>query len=68
MLKSLLFGWSVQVPGEKPEDVRWYDVGVFKSLFCEVTQYYLSEEDQGAASNSQPSNTQEVSRRGNADV
>ncbi|XP_067110622.1 host cell factor 2 [Osmerus mordax] len=49
-----------QVPGEKPEDLRWYDVGVFKSLFCEVTQYYLPEDDQGAASNSQPSNTQEL--------
>ncbi|XP_078138056.1 host cell factor 2 [Centroberyx gerrardi] len=49
-----------QVP-EKPEDRVWFDVGVFKTLFSEVSHYYLPpDSDQAAAVSSRPTNTKEA--------
>lgn len=49
------------VCGEKPEDLVWYDVGVYKTLFSEVTQYFLpAEHDQGTTVNTQHSDAKEL--------
>ncbi|XP_050964392.1 host cell factor 2 [Labeo rohita] len=32
-------------PSQKSEDPVWFDVGVFKTLYCEVTHYFLPSED-----------------------
>ncbi|XP_034092835.1 LOW QUALITY PROTEIN: host cell factor 2 [Gymnodraco acuticeps] len=47
---------------QTPEEV-WFDVGVFKTLFCEASHYYLPADiDQTtAASSSRPPNTNEPS-------
>lgn len=36
---------SVPLQPENTEDSVWFDVGVFKTLFCEVTHYFLPSED-----------------------
>ena len=53
------------VQGQSEDDV-WFDVGVFKVLFSEVTHYYLpADEDQETmATTSRPNNTAEVHFRG----
>ncbi|KAM4615589.1 host cell factor 2 [Polymixia lowei] len=49
-----------QVPG-KPADTVWFDVGVFKSLFSEVSRYYLpaNGEHGPASSSGRSTNTKE---------
>ncbi|KAK5848789.1 hypothetical protein PBY51_008482 [Eleginops maclovinus] len=48
---------------QSPEEAVWYDVGVFRTLFCEATHYYLpaDSEQTPAASSSRPPNTKEPS-------
>ncbi|XP_016122263.1 host cell factor 2-like [Sinocyclocheilus grahami] len=38
------------IPFQKSKDSVWFDVGVFKTLYCEVTHYFLPSEDGDMAS------------------
>lgn len=40
----------VSLQSENTEDSVWFDVGVFKTLFCEVTNYFLPSEGGDLAS------------------
>ncbi|XP_035257315.1 host cell factor 2 isoform X2 [Anguilla anguilla] len=47
---------SVPLTGERSHDHMWYDVGVFRTLFSEVTQYSLPPENtQGTGKVGEPS-------------
>lgn len=45
---------QVAVPGGIPCDSTWYDVGLFKTLFCEVTHYNLLSENGPAVAGKTP--------------
>uniref|UniRef100_A0A671S8C3 Host cell factor 2-like n=1 Tax=Sinocyclocheilus anshuiensis TaxID=1608454 RepID=A0A671S8C3_9TELE len=38
------------IPSQQSEDSVWFDVGVFKTLYCEVTHYFLPSEEGDMAS------------------
>ncbi|XP_058629865.1 host cell factor 2 isoform X2 [Onychostoma macrolepis] len=38
------------IPSQQSEDSVWFDVGVFKTLYCEVTHYFLPSEECDVAS------------------
>lgn len=46
---------------QNPDEAVWFDVGVFRTLFCEVSHYYLpADNDQATAAISiRPTNTKE---------
>ncbi|XP_024232843.1 host cell factor 2 isoform X1 [Oncorhynchus tshawytscha] len=57
-----------KVSGEKLDESEWFDVGVFKTLFSEVTHYYLPpENDIISTIYSRPTNTKEINLQGPQD-
>ncbi|XP_055761569.1 host cell factor 2-like isoform X1 [Salvelinus fontinalis] len=57
-----------KVSGEKSDESEWFDAGVFKTLFSEVTHYYLPpEKDIIPTIYSRPTNTKEIKLQGPQD-
>ncbi|XP_064794622.1 host cell factor 2-like [Oncorhynchus masou masou] len=57
-----------KVSGEKLDESEWFDAGVFKTLFSEVTHYYLPpENDIISTIYSRPTNTKEINLQGPQD-
>ncbi|KAL0962814.1 hypothetical protein UPYG_G00345840 [Umbra pygmaea] len=59
---------TCQVSGDKAGESEWFDVGVFKLLFSEVTHYYLApDKDYNPSIGTKASNTKEIKLPGPQD-